>query len=273
MFSIHRFRFTIAIAALSLTFAACTKSSDTAPEFDPNDKGILEIKFDNIAGNANLQTGVNYTNAAGEQFNVDFLQYYISNIRLVREDGQEYVVPQDESYFLIKESEAASQVVSIPNVPAGNYSRIRFVIGVDSLRNTMDVSRRTGVLDVAGAGRGMYWSWNSGYIFVKMEGTSPQAITASNATGRYRYHIGGFGGYSSATINNIKTRTLDLGNDRARVRKNTRPSVHVTVDVLRMFTGTANISLATNSTVMFSPFSTTVSANYVNMFQYDHVHN
>ena len=65
----------------------------------------------------------------------------------------------------------------------------------------MDVSQRTGVLDPSGAGADMYWTWNSGYIFFKMEGTSPAATGMGNS---FMYHIGGFGGYSAPTINNIK---------------------------------------------------------------------
>lgn len=75
-----------------------------------------------------------------------------------------------------------------------------FILGVDSLRSTKDLSERTGVLDPTAAGGDMYWSWNSGYNSLKMEGTSRSLPMG----GDFMYHIGGFGGYSSATINNIK---------------------------------------------------------------------
>ncbi len=265
----------IAILLLVVTaFLGCTKAK-VEPEIDPNRKGTIVLNFDNIAGTRNLKFGENYTNAAGEQFSLDVFQYYISNIKLKTEDGREYVVPQDESYFLVKEQDPKSQLITLKNVPEGNYNSVTFIIGVDSLRNTMDVSKRIGVLDVGNAemGKGMYWSWNSGYIFVKAEGLSPQVAPGPDGQRKFRYHIGGFGGYSSRTINNIKTKTLDLGRDRAKVRQGKEPEVHIVVDVLKMFSGTATISLATNPTVMFSPFSVNVANNYVNMFEYHHVHN
>ena len=108
-------------------------------------------------------------------FRLTKLNYYISNIKLRTTGGNEFIVPQDSSYFLMTENEEESQEVKIRNIPAGDYNEITFTIGVDSLRSTMDISKRTGVLDPAQGHDDMYWSWNSGYIFVKMEGTSPSA--------------------------------------------------------------------------------------------------
>ena len=73
------------------------------------------------------------------------------------------------------EDHEESQEVVLKNIPAGDYNQITFTIGVDSLRSTMDVSKRPGVLDPAQGHDGMYWTWNSGYIFFKMEGISPAA--------------------------------------------------------------------------------------------------
>jgi len=260
------------IALTSAAFVTACSSPDPQPEFAATDKGAIVLEFDNYAGSNDLKLGTNYKNAAGEDFNIDLLQYYISNIKLKDEKGNVYTVPQDQSYFLVKEADKTSQEIKIENVPAGNYTEVTFTIGVDSLRNTSDVSKRTGALDigVAGAGKEMYWSWNSGYIFFKMEGVSPQINSADK---RYRYHIGGFGGYSSKTINNVKTKTLSFGKDKAMVRKDKTPQVHTIVDILKVFNGTTNVSLATNPTVMFSPFSVNVANNYVEAFQYHHLHN
>ncbi|TAH20428.1 MAG: hypothetical protein EAZ08_06210 [Cytophagales bacterium] len=263
----------LAILFVSFSFLGCTKAQ-VEPEIDPNKLGSLVLNFDNIAGTKDLKFGENYTNAAGEQFNLDMFQYYISNIKLKNENGTTYTVPQDESYFLVKEEDAKSQILTLKNIPEGNYSEVTFTIGVDSLRNTADISKRTGALDIGNAGKDMYWSWNSGYIFVKAEGVSPQVAAGPDGQKRFRYHIGGFGGYSAKTLNNIKTKTLPLGLDRATVRKDViTPEIHIVTDVLKIFTGTTNVSLAANPTVMFAPYSTTISANYVNMFEYQHVHN
>ena len=45
------------------------------------------------------------------------------------------------------------------------------------------------------------------------------------------------------------------------------------VDISRVFTGTANVSVATNNIVEFDPFSVNIANNYALMFTHDHTHN
>jgi hypothetical protein len=268
--------FYFAILMLSLVFVlvSCNKKEEPTPA-NSEEKGTLQVEFDNFAGNSDLVLGTSYnnTNTQGEQLTPDLLQYFISNVRLKKTDGSVYVIPQDSSYFLIKESDVSTQTINLRNIPAGDYNEITFTIGIDSLRSTMPADRRTGALDVTGAAQGMYWSWNSGYIFVKFEGTSPQAVTTNNTTGRFKYHIGGFGGYSSAATNNIRTKTISFGNNKATVRSNKTPKVHLTVDVLKFLNGTTNVSLRNNPTVMSGAMSTNIANNIPAAFEFDHVHN
>lgn len=248
-------------------FAACDKDDDINPE----ERGSVSIEFDACAGEEDLELNKDYVNASGETFRVSKLNYYISNIRLKTISGQEHAVPQDSSYFLIMEEHEGSQTIVINNVPAGNYNEITFIVGVDSLRSTMDISKRTGVLDPAQGHDGMYWVWNSGYIFFKMEGTSPSA--PAEQENKFYYHIGGYGGYEEPTINNIREVTISMGNMRAEIRSAKSPKVHLHADVLEFFKNPATVKIAEHPTVMFSDYSTTISGNYVNMFRFDHVHN
>lgn len=264
----------VALLATVLLFA-CEKNDNG--EFGPNDKGSITLEFDNVVGSQNLQLNgpQTYTNANGDQFNVTLLNYYISNIKLKKSDGTVFIVPQDSSYFLVKESNKASQFLKINHVPAGDYTEVTFTVGVDSVRNTMDLAKRTGSLDpAANSGEdNMYWSWNSGYIFFKIEGLSPQATADAAGNKKFRYHIGGYGGMNSKTINNIKTITRTFGGEKATVRTNVSPQVHIVADVLKLFEGTTKVSIATNTTVHFAPFSVNLANNYTEMFTVHHVHN
>lgn len=275
-FNFSKIAFLAFFIAFSTALSSCKKDSETEPAIDPNKTGMFEIKFDNIMGLDDFTLEKDYTNAAGETFNVNFLQYYISNIVLKAEDGSEYVVPQEESYFLVKEHDAATQNIQLSNIPEGNYNEVMFTIGVDSLRNTMSPSQRTGVLDVGveGAGKEMYWSWNSGYIFFKMEGNSTAIETTdTNPDGKFRYHIGGFGGYETPMFTNVRTVSISLGRDAAKAREEAMPSVHIVVDILKVLEGTTTVSLREYPTVMVNPFSVKVSENYMKAFEYHHVHN
>lgn len=234
--------------------------------------GTFQLVFDNVAGTQDLQLGTgSYRNASGESFTPSAFNYFVSNIKLTRADGREYVVPQDSSYFLIRENVPTTQTVSLKNIPAGDYTSVSFLIGVDSLRSTMDIGQRTGVLDPAGdhtSANGMYWSWNSGYIFMKLEGTSTSAPTDATGNRTFRYHVGFFGGRDTRTINNLKTVTIAFGNDVASVKLNQVPTVMVQTDVLKLFDGPATVSIARNPEVMVSDYSQIVANNYAQMMTY-----
>jgi hypothetical protein len=175
---------------------------------------------------------------------------------------------QNSSYFLAKETNATSKKVVLRVIPTGDYTEFKFMIGVDSLRNTMDISRRKGVLDPGNAthdGDGMYWSWNSGYIIMKLEGTSPQVPADAAGNQKYRYHIGGFGGYNAKTFNNTRTVTLPLGSIAAKIGPTQQPTIEIVADVAKVFDGVQKVSLAQYPTIMFADFSTTVANNYASM--------
>lgn len=267
--------FTALLPALFCTWLASCSKEDTPAPGSQDDLTDLSVEFDNIVGGQNLYlNAVNYNTPSGEQFNVSLLQYFISNIKLRKTDGSVYTVNQDSSYFLIRESDPTTRFAKF-KVPAGDYNQLTFVLGVDSLRSTMDLSKRTGVLDPSGGMEdGMYWGWNSGYIFFKMEGVSPAAPLDPTGQRKFRYHIGGFGGYSAPTINNIKTITLDLtASGIAQARKGRTANVHLMVDIIKVFSGSATLKIADNPTVMFSDYSVNIANNLVNLFYHDHTEN
>ncbi len=251
--------------------ASCKKEESP----NSNELATLSVEFDNIVGgqNLHLNTG-SYKNAKEETFSITNLQYFISNISITKADGTRHVVPQDSSYFLINEADPGSRFAKV-NVPVGDYSKLEFILGVDSLRSTKDVSERKGVLDPGnGSHDGMYWGWNSGYIFFKMEGLSPEAPLDPSGQNKFRYHIGGFGGYNAPTINNIKNIVVDLNaGGIAKVRTGRQANIHLMVDVQQVFNGTTQVSIADNPTVMFSAFSVNIANNFEGMFRHDHTEN
>lgn len=264
----------ILLLSILTVLASCSKDN-TTPATDPNEKGIVVLEFDNRAGTDDLiLNNQTYRNAAGEQLTISKFAYYVSNFRLITASGQVYTVPQDSSYLLISEDNKSSAFHTLYNVPAGDYTQVKFMIGVDSTRNTMDISKRTGVLDPAEGAADMYWSWNSGYIFAKLEGSSPASTDAQKL---FRYHIGLYGGgfnNGPRTLNNTREVTLTIPNNgKAIVRRDRKAQIHFFADALKMLNGTTNVSIAANPNVMVAPFSEKIADNYTQMFNIDHVHN
>lgn len=246
-----------------ILLASCT---GTQSKEEIKDLSRIHIHFDNVVGNQDLVLGTTtYSNALNQSFKVSNFNYYISNIKFKRANGTTYTVPQDSCYFLVRESNLASHTLQINQVPVDEYIGVSFLLGVDSLRNTMDISKRTGVLDPATGGEGHYWTWNAGYIFMRLEGTSPQST--GNA-GLIQYHVGGFGGYSTPLDNNIKAVSLDFGTQKLQVQKDKTPMLKIKTDVLKVISGVHNIDFATNPNVMSGTEARKVAENSSKMFQF-----
>jgi hypothetical protein len=227
----------------------------------------LHILFINSAGSNPLELKKEYVNSSEEKFNVTSLRYFISNISLTKTDGSEYVIPADSSYFIVSEEDPASRKLSL-NVPQGEYTKIRFIVGVDSLKSCRPIAERNGVLDPSSSmDNGMYWSWNSGYIFFRMEGDSPAAVADTKGQHKFRYHIGGFGGYAAPTINNIKQINLNIQAGAGQAGRGI-PVVQIAADILKVFDGHEKISLAKHSNVMFSQYSVVIANNYSGIFSW-----
>lgn len=263
----------------AISFTACKKDEENkpAPTTPVTPTGSLEISFDHMVGSRPLEldSNIKYVNTEGDTFSVSVFNYYISNIKLKKTDGTEYVVPQNDSYFLIVHEKPETRTIKLNNIPEGDYNGITFMIGVDSLRSASGSSERIGVLDIIDRsktfGHKMYWSWNSGYIFVKLEGESPQAPEASGKR-MFRYHIGGFGGFDTPTLNNIRTVTQTLSSGAAAVKNGKTPEFHFEVDLLKIFGN--GIRIQTHHTVTsITSASGTIANNYVRMFRLDHAHN
>lgn len=256
-----------------VTGALYSCSKDSTEPISGGDKNSVTLEFDNRVGAQKLVLGTtSYKNGSGEDFAVTTLNYFISNVSLKKTDGT--VVKFPNQYFLIRQADAATLEPQLKDVPAGDYNAITFTIGVDSAKSVSPSSERTGVLDVAAYGTdAMYWSWNSGYIFLKFEGTSSVVPANSGGQRAFQLHVGGFGGYSTRSTNNLKTVTLSFPSGSATVRKSIAPTVHLIADINKIFSGTTTIKLAETNMVHMPDAAIPVANNYKSMFTVDHVHN
>lgn len=220
----------------SVLLIGCSETPDKALP-DAYDTGRIRIKFNNVVGDQQLELNqTTYKTGLGEDFVVTKFNYFVSNVRLIKNDGTTYTIPQDSSYFLIQEDIKATQLITLNNIPTGEYNAVEFMVGVDSLRNTAPIEKRKGVLDPAGSTSedGMYWAWNSGYIFLKLEGISS---VGNPVNGKFYYHIGLFGGYNERTVNNTRIIKLNFGDQKVSVTMDQIPTVSILADVQKVFDG------------------------------------
>lgn len=135
------------------------------------------------------------TNRLRQTFTVSTLKYYIGHITLVQAGGPRYV---HADHALIDFEDSSACTVTLRDVPYGIYIALSFVVGVDSIHSVGGPME--GGLDPL---NGMYWTWATGFIFVKCEGTSPQSPQPKH---QIEYHLGGF----AYPYRNMRTVNLDL---------------------------------------------------------------
>lgn len=215
------------------------------------DKGALQLQFANTVGNQPLALHTTITNSFGESLTVTKYKYYISNIALTDERDTKRFLP--DTYFLVDESKTESKSIMV-DVPAGTYKSVSFLVGVDSTRNVSGA--QTGALDPM---NDMFWTWNTGYIMAKLEGTSPQSGQVNQTV---EYHIGGFKGEHSS----LRTVTLPF-TQTYTVQKNKSLQVNISADLLKWFNGVHQMKIA-DAPVSMSPGSlaSRFADNYARMF-------
>lgn len=184
----------------------------------------FRIKFENYAGSELLEAKHAYTNAAGEQFMVRSFRYYVSNIVLKNTARQE----NHEAYFLIDEADSASKEILL-QTNLDSVSSIQFLLGVDSLKNVSGV--QTGTIDPA---MDMYWTWNTGYVMAKLEGSSPAANTPRHI---FSYHVGGYKeGEKTARNIALSFNVVDCAKSNG--------TIYIIADILKWFNEKSKISIA-----------------------------
>ncbi len=244
---------------VGVLFFSCKKTTVTPPEALPpipasSTTGLsLSIKINHVVNGTPLVLGAtSYTTASSDTFSVNALKYYFTNITLTNQAGEVITLP--ESYYLIDQGDSTSKIITLQNIPEGDYASISFMIGVDSHRNTSGA--QTGALDPL---KGMFWDWNTGYIMAKMEGSSPQS---GSTTKTLAFHIGGYSGVNSG----VRTVSLPLPTS-AHVHPAHQPKIILSADLAKWFSSVTPISFATTYYVAtINTKSKSIADNYATMF-------
>lgn len=230
------------------------KISDSLDLPQPGTGGII-MKFKNTCNGTNLVLDFKkYLNANGDTFQVSAFNYYISNVVFSKSDGSTFVEP--ESYHLIMANRDSTHEFTMINVPPGEYTSVKFLIGVDSARNISGA--QTGALDPA---HGMFWTWSTGYIMAKMEGTSSSSPAGGNTIA---YHIAGFAGKESGIKPVVISFPSPLLVEGGKARK-----VVLRAELDTWFGPPDTISFsATPTVVTVNPTSQKIANNYSKMFTF-----
>ena len=138
-------------------------------------------------------------------FRLEQVRFYLSKFEFYQ-NGQLIVRDSTEAYLVDFEIDSTRKLL-FPGVRVSQIDEIRFLFGIDSITNTSGAM--SGALDPM---HGMYWSWQSGYINCKLEGTF---ITPKREA--FQLHLGGytppFSGVQQLVLKTGKTNNSQLSID------------------------------------------------------------
>lgn len=148
----------------------------------PKIGGAQNLRLRPVWGNNAFQLEKKYfLSSKNDSIQISLCKFYFSDIKFYQKG--KLVYKEDNSFHLINLNDSLSCSFSIK----GNdiqFDEIRMNIGIDSSTNVSGIMG--GDLDPV---KGMYWTWQSGYINFKLEGKSG---LSKNKTGSFSYHLGGY---------------------------------------------------------------------------------
>jgi len=231
----------ISFFLLVVTGFCFNKIIDTTP---PQKK--IVIVFHHRVGNTLLSLGDSVTNILGDKMVIERFRYYVSNFSITND--QDKIIKLPVQYFLVDEEDSSSKRITL-TIPDISIRSIHFLLGVDSIRNVSGI--QTGTLDPL---KGMFWTWNSGYIMAKLEGICE---TVASAGRRFTYDIGGFrNGMNVAKKIDLKLPMIDPLHE-----------INISADIDHWFKGSSELKI-TETPVCHSPGSLAmrIADNYSTMF-------
>lgn len=145
------------------------------------------LKINHKLGNAAFAYGTAATNNLGNDFNVSRLQYYVAEVTLIHDGGQETTVPA--YWILVDAGTAVSE--NLGNFNITQLEGIKMGIGVEPAFNHLDPASYPATHPLAPKAPSMHWGWASGYRFVALEGKGGSGLNQTfeiHALGDDNYH-------------------------------------------------------------------------------------
>ena len=193
--------------------------------------GNLILHFKATVDGQPFRLHKNYITPFGETFKLDMFKFYAGKITASYKGKPIKKTFSVSDYHLIDFDDSSGTSISL-SVPESTYDKILFQLGIDSADQTSGA--QTGALDPL---KGMFWTWNSGYLGLKMEGISPQSHEPAHA---FSYHIGGY----RLPNNTVWTIELGMPNDQViQVNKDGIITLDILIELDHFFDGSTPIRI------------------------------
>ncbi|MFN5416017.1 MAG: MbnP family protein [Flavobacteriia bacterium] len=173
----------------------------------------VDVKINIIYGNEKLEAEKWYALNKKDSVLVQNLKFYLTGFKFLRDEHSLY--QEKNSFHLLDLLDSNSCHFEIQVPKKMYFNLVQFNLGIDSL--TSASGAQGGALDPT---KGMYWTWQTGYINFKLEGKSNLCDTRNNA---FTFHVGGFSGEQNSlyviTFNNPNQNKIEINLDLHQVFK------------------------------------------------------
>lgn len=150
----------------------------------------IYLQINHKLGSANFAYNQTATNNLSNSFNLQRLEYYISEITLKYDGGQDTTL---STYILVNASIPTN--VLLGNFNITNIESITFGTGVDAAVNNGDPDQWPMSHALAPKSPSMHWGWAAGYRFAAFEG-----MTGASMTTGWQIHALGNRNYNTQVI-------------------------------------------------------------------------
>jgi hypothetical protein len=133
----EKFRFFLKTLFLILMvnyLTACKKDDKTTP---PSQSGKIIFSINHqVNGEPLTENDLIYTNAAGNEYLITEVKYFISDITFYRNDGSKKVIGDWKDIFYVDENIPETKTIRFfDNIPTGTYDSISFTFGISEQKN------------------------------------------------------------------------------------------------------------------------------------------
>lgn len=243
------------IVSIIIALSFLTSCKENEPDVKPS-KATLKITFDTRWQDQDFAMEQVYYDNFDHRIRVDKFMSYISKLGI--ENSSSNFIELKDFYL----ADFSSDPTFTFEVDPGTYNKLMFGLGIPEAYNkNQDPAQypSSSPLSVAGS-LGMFWYWDTGYIFTKFEGKADLSGTEGEPLlDPYIFHLGADTLYRRMSFNNLAM-NLQAGDTKTLTLKIQVDQLLGTGDVNDIDIATENITHSNNSMEL----AIKVADNYAN---------
>ena len=248
------------LAVFTFSISACKKDKSEEEVTPESSTGSLMFHLHTMADTNEVEAyGDTLTMTGGKHIVVTTAQLYLSNIKLIKTDGN--VVDGPSSIVLVKQG---IEEYELGAVPAGNYKAVRFDVGLSDVVNASVPSSSNTTLYQNSMWFDASMAMANNFVFANFQG---KIDTSATNTGSNLIPFALKLGTNSHRV------TVTLPDKNFTVAPDQMAAVHMSADYAKLFDGvqlnqTSNLSLTTVAQNSGS-LANQIAANVATMFEYE----